>query len=117
MWTTVHLNERITNPPQKQEETMPQTTRTELRDYVRYLLEQGWSAHQVRRTLRVTRRQFDHLITPLSDPAAIADDPFSRARRAARRCAGCGGLVFQWPCLTCGIRAREQQETALRRAA
>ena len=96
---------------------MTRHPRTELRDYVCYLLEQGWSAHQVKRTLRLTRREFDQLITPLSDSAAIADDPFSRDRRAARRCTGCGGLVFQWPCLACAQRERVERETTLRRAA
>jgi hypothetical protein len=98
---------------------MRQTPPPQLRDHARYLLELGWTARQVCRTLRLTRRQFDHLVTQLSlsDPAAIADDPFSRARRAARRCPGCGGLVFQWPCLTCELRAREQREAALRKAA
>lgn len=96
---------------------MPPTIQTQLRDYVRYLLEQGWSAHQVKRTLRLTRREFDHLITPLSDSAAIPDDPFWRARRAARRCGGCGGLVFQWPCLTCELRERMERDASLRRAA
>jgi hypothetical protein len=103
--------------PAKQEISMPHTTHTQLRDYVRYLLARGWSARQVRRSLKITRRQFDHLVTPLSDSAAIPDDPFSRARRAARRCGGCGGLVFHWPCLTCEIREREQREATLRRAA
>ena len=91
--------------------------RTELRDSGRYLLDSGWTARQVRRTLRITRRQFDHLVTHLSDRAAIADDPFSRARRAAQRCPGCGGLVFLRPCLTCELRAREQREAGLRKAA
>jgi hypothetical protein len=25
-----------------------------------------------------------------------------------RRCTGCGGMVYQWPCLTCQLRARPQ---------
>ena len=25
-----------------------------------------------------------------------------------RRCTSCGGMVYQWPCLTCQLRARPQ---------
>jgi hypothetical protein len=25
-----------------------------------------------------------------------------------RRCTSCGGMVYQWPCLTCELRARPQ---------
>jgi hypothetical protein len=96
---------------------MRRTPPPQLRDHARYLLDRGWTARQVRRTLGLTRRQLDQLLAHLGDRAAIADDPFSRARRAARRCPGCGGLVFLWPCLICELRAREQRETTLRRAA
>ena len=93
---------------------MRRTPPPQFSDHARYLLERGWTARAVQRTLRLTRRQFDQLLSHLGDRAAIADDPFSRARRAARRCGGCGGLVFQWPCLTCELRCRAGQE---RRAA
>ena len=96
---------------------MTANPRTELRDYVRYLLERGWTARQIRRTLCLTRRRLDQLLAHLDDRAALADDIFSQARRAARRCPGCGGLVFQWPCLLCAQRERQHRETTLRRAA
>jgi hypothetical protein len=105
------------HPPASSFARLPARSTPRLRDYARSLLQRGWTAEQVRAALGLTRRQIDHLLTPLSDPAAIPDDPFSRARRAARRCPGCGGLVFQWPCLTCIQRERMERETELRRAA
>ena len=97
------------HPPASSFARLPACSTPRLRDYARSLLQRGWTAEQVRAALGLTRRQIDHLLTPLSDPAAIPDDPFSRARRAARRCPGCGGLVFQWPCLACELRGREDQ--------
>jgi hypothetical protein len=90
------------------------------------LLDQGWSLRRSARQLRLSPRTLDRLLrkTPPSDsadstgdPSAIPDDPFSQARRRAKRCPGCGGLVFHWPCLTCERRAKAERDVALKRAA
>ena len=28
-----------------------------------------------------------------------------------RRCTGCGGMVYQWPCLTCQLRTQPQERS------
>src|SRR5687768_5518648 len=33
------------------------------------------------------------------------DEPERDAMLTSRRCAGCGGMVYVWPCLTCQLRA------------
>jgi len=48
-----------------------------------------------------------HSDLPQDDPDS--DDTFALARRNARRCPNCGGLVYQWPCLTCEGRARVER--------
>jgi hypothetical protein len=107
----------LSTTPQLSDPPHETTMQAGSKQHARSLLERGWTAEQVRAALGLTRRQIDHLLAPLSDSAAIPDDPFWRARRAARRCPGCGGLVFHWPCLACELRAREGRETELRRAA
>lgn len=32
------------------------------------------------------------------------DDPQGEAMQRSRRCRGCGGMVYIWPCLVCQIR-------------
>lgn len=36
------------------------------------------------------------------------DDPLREEMLTARRCQGCGALVFRWPCLACAMAAGKQ---------
>lgn len=45
-----------------------------------------------------------------SVPTTLPEDdaPPDYVATNLRRCQGCGGMVYQWPCLTCQLRARAQ---------
>ena len=53
---------------------------------------------------RLRRRKLE-LLTPEELPED--DVPPEYVAANLRRCPGCGGLVFQWPCLACRLRAGE----------
>jgi hypothetical protein len=62
-------------------------------------------------SVRRLRRLKLHL---LSEDELPEDDPPPDYRAARlRRCPGCGGMVYQWPCLTCRLRAAEESDVAL----
>jgi hypothetical protein len=45
---------------------------------------------------------------PFSPDLPEDDAPPDYVATNLRRCQGCGGMVYQWPCLTCQLRARPQ---------
>lgn len=54
-------------------------------------------------------RQLAAETPPLPD-----ESPPGFEERNLRRCPGCGGMVYLWPCLTCGVAACEQQAAGVR---
>ncbi len=63
---------------------------------------------------KLRRRKLD-LLTDADLPED--DPPPEYAARRLRRCPGCGGMVYQWPCLACRLtgRAGQDGETERRR--
>ena len=43
---------------------------------------------------------------PLEPDLPEDDAPPDYVATNLRRCTSCGGMVYQWPCLTCELRAR-----------
>ncbi len=62
-------------------------------------------------SVRRLRRAKLHLLTENELPED--DPPPDYLAANLRRCPGCGGLVYQWPCLACRLRAAEEAGVAL----
>jgi len=60
---------------------------------------------------RRLRRRKLHLLTESDLPED--DQPPDYLAANLRRCPGCGGMVYQWPCLVCRLRAAEEAGVAL----
>jgi hypothetical protein len=70
----------------------------------------GWSRRLIARATGLNRPQIAQLLGGPGPPDEEPDDDtFARDRQNARRCPNCGGLVYQWPCLTCEGRARAER--------
>lgn len=71
----------------------------------------GIDRDSVAQILRETQRKPLEVIFP-SDLPKPEDDPPGFDPANIRRCAGCGALVYLWPCLACWLAA-EANETPL----
>ena len=60
---------------------------------------------------RKLRRRKLHLLTDADLPED--DQPPEYLAANLRRCQGCGGMVYQWPCLACRLRAALEAGLAL----
>jgi hypothetical protein len=60
---------------------------------------------------RRLRRRKLHLLIESDLPED--DQPPDYLAANLRRCPGCGGMVYQWPCLVCRLRAAEEAGIAL----
>ncbi len=60
---------------------------------------------------RKLRRRKLHLLTEADLPED--DQPPDYLAANLRRCPGCGGMVYRWPCLACRIRTAQEMGVAL----
>ena len=81
-------------------------------DIARDLAAAGWSLRRISRRLQLNRKTLQRVLSGPLRLAEIEDDPFFEIRQRARRCRGCGGLVYQWPCLACQLRGRAERAAA-----
>jgi hypothetical protein len=113
---------------------MSRITHAQLRT-VQYLLAERWRHTQIARETSLSvwtvsqidnSRRFQDQAIPdedIPDDELPADDgPPDFEAGKMRRCTGCGGMVYQWPCLTCEHRelarsSAEHHRTLVRRAA
>lgn len=70
---------------------------------IRRLRSQGLSTRKIAELVDTSRETVRRAINGEIEPREIAP---TMKQTAPRRCAGCGGMVWLWPCLTC---ARNQQ--------
>ena len=88
----------------------------ETADLVRRLAAQGWQQRLIARQLQLSRSTVSRIVLgqwrPKTESTAALpfDDLFAEQRLHAKRCDGCGGFVYHWPCLTCEARARLQRK-------
>jgi hypothetical protein len=74
-------------------------------DAIRRLHQLDWSQQAIARHLGVCATTVHRVIHGTWSPVVMADDPFAEERLQAKRCGGCGGRVYEWPCRTCQARA------------
>ncbi len=101
---------------------------------VRELLAEKCSTHQVALLVPLSPATIDQIAADQILPSRIVveeDDPQRDEALTAQRCAGCGALVYAWPCLGCqmtrgetvsrprvgGLRLKYKQRRIHRRAA
>jgi hypothetical protein len=67
---------------------------------------------EVRRFARIKRPKRPKALTDqeLGRHAAIETAERNRKLETAARCGGCGGFVYQWPCILCELRANEADD-------
>jgi hypothetical protein len=95
---------------------MSRITHAQLRT-VQYLLAERWRHTQIARETGLsvwtisqiaTSRRFEDYAIPTeelpADELPADDGPPDFEAGNMRRCPGCGGMVYQWPCLTCELR-------------
>lgn len=73
---------------------------------VRELLADGLSHAQIAASVPVGLATIEGIATGELRPSRIvvdADDPEREQMLAARRCPGCGAMVYVWPCLGCQV--------------
>lgn len=74
----------------------------------------GWSRRLIARATGLDRTTIDRILGGPGPPDEEPDDdPLAAAKARATRCPGCGGLVYQWPCLTCEGRARAERKRSV----
>ena len=94
------------------------TVSPEIAESIRELHELGWSQRRIAKRHEVSTTTVHRIVRDHWHPVEEHDDPFWELKLRAERCPGCGGLVYDWPCRACEIRAmiaRDAQQ--LRRAA
>ena len=69
-----------------------------------------WTISRVASERRLRRRKLA-LLTEVELPED--DRPPEYVPNNLRRCPACGGMVYQWPCLTCRLRAAQASGIAL----
>jgi len=79
---------------------------------IRRLLDAGWRQCEIARELALSPVTVCRIANGTRRACDIEDDPFAELKLAAQRCPGCGGLVYQWPCRTCALRARAERKRA-----
>ena len=80
---------------------------------VRDLLNQGFTPREVAEQTGISRRLIDRIGRGRFVPGQARPlDPSLPSR--AFRCAGCGGMVFRWPCLACFGKALLKRRLAAR---
>ena len=91
----------------------------EVAQSVRELNELGWSQRKIADRLNISPTTAHRIIHGVWHPDDIQDDPFWELKLQAERCPGCGGLVYDFPCRTCEIRAlvKRSKITPLKQAA
>lgn len=73
---------------------------------VRRLLASGWPQRHIARQLQLSHTTVSRIATGKWAPEQVTeDDPDAILRARAKRCPGCGGRVYHWPCLCCQLRA------------
>lgn len=86
----------------------------ETAEFILKLHRAGWPARHIARRVGVSDMTVRRVVRGVWKPPPVAlcedDDPFREFRLLARRCPGCGGLVYQWPCLTCEMRAKAERK-------
>jgi hypothetical protein len=60
----------------------------------------------IARQLGLSTTSVHRVLTGKWQPPVLPDDPLEQLKLQARRCLGCGGLVYEWPCRTCELRGR-----------
>jgi IS30 family transposase len=87
------------------------------------LLESGWTQRAIARHLGVSPAAISQTLKrhAIRRQQAIAegksDDIFSELKKRAKRCPGCGGLVYEWPCHACHMRQLVQRNVPMKRSA
>jgi hypothetical protein len=90
----------------------------ETAETIRRLAASQWPQREIARQLQVSTTSVHRVLHGTWASIDDSDDPWAKLKRQARRCPGCGGLVYEWPCRTCRMRERvEQERTTLKRAA
>lgn len=91
----------------------PETAET-----IRRLAAGDWAQRDIARQLNISPTTVHRVLRGVWVPVEASDDPYAQLRMQARRCRGCGGLVYEWPCRTCRMRERvEQERMTMKRAA
>lgn len=79
------------------------------------LAAQGYSHRWIARRLNINRAAVPEILRRLrqeTEPVAErCDDPPGFDLANLRRCAGCGGIVYLWPCLACSLTTETADQT------
>ena len=84
---------------------MRSTVSPEIADSIRELYELGWSQRRIAKRFEVSTTTVYRIVHDRWHPVDQQDDPFWELKLRAERCPGCGGLVYEWPCRACEVRA------------
>jgi hypothetical protein len=85
---------------------------------VRKLHRQGFSQRRIARRIQISPLTVYRIVHGQWHPVNEREDPHWEQKLRAERCPGCGGLVYQWPCLACELTAQRQRAgTLLKQAA
>ena len=86
---------------------MSERVTPEQAEYARRMLEFGASQRNVARHVGISVAVVNRIAQGKWRPT-LKDDghPYWRERQRAKRCDGCGGYVYLWPCKTCSMRRR-----------
>ena len=88
----------------------------ETAETVRRLATQNWSQRRIAAHLNLSVTTVHRVLKQRWSPSFNSDDPYWELKLKAKRCTGCGGLVYEWPCRTCHMRATVERDRQLRAA-
>jgi CENP-B N-terminal DNA-binding domain len=86
---------------------MPLSVTPEIAQSVRKYQEQGFSQREIARRFNISLLTVHRILRGQWHPVDEREDPHWEEKLRAERCPGCGGLVYQWPCLACELQARK----------
>ena len=77
----------------------------ELAESIRSLDAQGWSQRKIANYHNLSTTTVFRILHGQWHPVDEREDPLWELKLRAERCSGCGGLVYDWPCRVCEVRA------------